>query len=131
MIVIRVISVTFIIAGALLLWGGARAFRNRRDFIASAQPARGVVTGVERRRPRTRTTGFAVTYYFRVRYETAVGQTVEFVTAEGHSSPEYKVGDLVPVLYTGDGRAAINSFSMLWFNSAFLFVSGGCFLGAG
>ncbi|MCA1636506.1 MAG: DUF3592 domain-containing protein [Acidobacteria bacterium] len=136
MLVIRVISSIFILVGIVLLAFGASALRYRKDFIARASPARGTITEVIRRRPSTMIgsrSSLAIQYYYKVRYETHRGESTEFVNSDWQGSPEYAVGQEVPVLYhPGDpGKAAINSFSLLWFNSGFLGVLGACLLGAG
>ena len=135
MIVIRILSLIFTLIGAVLLIFSLSAFKYRKDFINRASPTRGSVTEVIRRRPSTmmRGSSFAVMHYYKVRYDAGRGQSIEFVNSEWHGSPEYSVGEEVPVLYHPDdpGRAAINSFSLLWFNFGFLSVLGVCFLGAG
>ena len=136
MIVIRVISSIFILVGIVFLIFSVSAFRYRKDFIDRASPARGTITEVIPKRPSTMIgsrSSFAIQYYYKVRYETRRGESIEFVNSDWHGSPEYRVGQEVPVLYHPEdpGKAAVNSFSLLWFNFGLLSVLGVCFLGAG
>ncbi len=135
MIVIRILSLIFILIGIVLLIFSFSAFKYRKDFINRASLTHGSITEVIRRRPSTtmRGSSFAVRHYYKVRYDTDRGQSSEFVNSEWHGSPEYKVGEEVPVLYHPDdpGKAAIKSFSLLWFNFGLLSTLGVCFLGAG
>jgi hypothetical protein len=61
------------------------------------------------------------------------GAIDEFFTSRGHNSPDYAVGQVVPILYTGDipRQAAINDFSVLWSSFGLLGILGGCLLGSG
>ena len=136
MIVIRVISSIFILAGIALLIFSASALRYRKDFIDRASPTRGTITEVIRKRPSTMIgsrSSFAIQYHYKVKYETGRGESIEFVNSDWQGSPEYQVGQEVSILYHPDdpGKAAINSFSLIWFNSGFLGVLGACLLGAG
>lgn len=135
MIVIRIISAVLILAGFVFLTFSVSAFRYRKEFLSGASPARGVVAEVIRRRNTSvlRGSTFTSSYYYRVRYETGRGEGVEFVNPDWHNSPEYEVGEEVPVLYhAGDpAKAAINSFALLWYNFGMLSVLGACLLGAG
>jgi hypothetical protein len=136
MIVIRVVSTIFILVGIASLILSVSALWYRKDFIDRASPARGTITEVIPKRPSTMIgsrSSFAIQYYYKVRYETRRGEAIEFVNPDWQGSPEYKVGQEVPVLYHPDdpGKAAVNSFSSLWFNFGFLCVLGLCLLGAG
>ena len=135
MIVIRILSLIFVLTGVVLLIFSFSAFKYRKDFISRASLTHGSVTEVIRRRHSStmRGSSLAVSHYYKVRYDTDRGQSIEFVNSESHGSPEYKVGEEVPVLYHPDdpSRAAINSFALLWFNFGLLSVLGVCFLGAG
>src|SRR5688500_4464121 len=101
MIVIRILSLIFILVGIVLLLFSASALRVRKDFIDRASLTHGAITEVIRRKPSTtmRGSSFAINYYYKVRYDTDLGETIEFVNSEWHGSPEYKVGEEVPVLY--------------------------------
>jgi hypothetical protein len=135
MIAIRILSLVFVLLGIVLLTLSVSELRRRKEFIERASLARGAITEVIRRRASTsmRGSSFATRYYYRVRYDTGRGESVEFVNSDWHGSPEYRVGEEVPVLYHPDdpGGAAINSFSLLWFDFGLLSVLGACFLGAG
>ena len=136
MIVIRIISSIFILVGVVFLIFSLSALRYRKDFIGRARPTRGTITEVIRRRPSAMIGSrgsFAIRYHYKVKFETDRGESVEFVNADWQGSPEYKVGQEVSVLYHPDdpGKAAINSFPLLWFNFGLLSVLGVCLLGAG
>ena len=57
----------------------------------------------------------------------------ESFVSRGHNSPDYAVGEVVPVLYTADipRRAAIDEFALLWSTFGLLTILGGCLLGTG
>ncbi len=64
----------------------------------------------DRIRPKTRT------YAPVVRFTTQNGQTIEFLSDSGSSSPAYSKGETLEVLYlpSSPGKARINDFSSLW-----------------
>lgn len=130
--VIRVLSIIFILVGAILLWLDLSAYRSKQEFIKTAVPTEGEVVETIRRQISTRK-GSTTKYYYRVRYAVGQEQSIEAVLEQGTSSPEYKVGERVPILYEPDHPrlAAINVFSMLWFNVALLAAFGGYFLAVG
>jgi hypothetical protein len=130
--VIKVLSIIFILAGTLLLIFAFSAYRSKSAFITTASPADGVVVETIRRSVSSRT-GPHTKYYYKIRYETAAAGSVEAIPDEGHNSPDYKVGDRVQILYDPANRKhiAINTFSMLWFNVALLGVLGGYLLAVG
>lgn len=130
--VIRVLSIIFVLVGAILLWLDFSAYRGKREFIKTAVPAEGEVVETIRRQVSTRK-GSSTKYYYRVRYMVGQGQSIEAVLEQGTSSPEYQVGERVPILYEPNHPrlAAINVFHMLWFNVALLGAFGGYFLAVG
>jgi hypothetical protein len=130
--VIRVLSIIFVLVGAILLWLDFSAYRGKQEFINAAVPAEGEVVETIRRQVSTRR-GSSTKYYYKVRYAVGQGQSIEAVLEQGTSSPEYQVGERVPILYEPDHPrlAAINVFSMLWFDVALLGAFGGYFLAVG
>ena len=133
LIVIKVLSLVFVLAGLALLGFGVPEYARTRDFIETARPAQGTVTEVIPRTTRSRKGTASTSYYYRVTYATDYGATIEFVNDEETASPEFRAGETVPVLFNpGEpGKAAIDSFALLWFDCALLIVLGGFFLGTG
>jgi hypothetical protein len=131
MVVIRILSFIFLVAGIILVGAGLFVYQDTRDFLSRARSGAGTVTGVSRRTVWHR---FSSTVYdYTVRYVPGEGATDEFFTSRGHNSPDYAVGQVVAILYTGDipHRVAINDFSVLWSSFGLLGILGGCLLGSG
>jgi hypothetical protein len=133
LIVIKVISVIFVLAGLALLGFGVPEYARTRDFIEKASPAQGTITEVIPRTTRSRKGTASTSYYYRVTYATGYGAAIEFVNGEETASPEFRPGETVPVLFDpGEpSKAAIDSFALLWFDCALLNVLGGFFLATG
>lgn len=131
--VIRIISFVFIAAGIILLLFGYREYKAKKTFTNQAQAMTGKVTEVIKR-TRSGSKGSTTTvYHYRVAYQTNDGRQLEFISDKSHSSPEYRIGDSVPVLYLADHpeRAEINTISLLWFQFGLLTVLGFCLAGCG
>ncbi len=130
--VIRIISFVFVATGILLLVFAYREYKWKKAFTNQAQAATGKVTEVIKR-VRSGSKGSKSTeYHYRVVYQAVDGTQKEFVSDKSHSSPEYQIGDAVPVLYRADPeRAEINTISLLWFNFGLLTVLGFCFAACG
>jgi Protein of unknown function (DUF3592) len=129
--VIRIISFVFVAAGILLLIFGYREYKLKKAFTNQAQATTGKVTEVIKR-VRSGSKGHKSTeYHYRVKYQADRIQK-EFVSDKSHSSPEYQIGDDVPVLYLADPEhAEINTISLLWFNFGLLSVLGFCLAACG
>jgi hypothetical protein len=129
--VIRIISFVFVAAGILLLVFGYREYKLKKAFTDQAQSTTGKVAEVIKRVRRGTKGHTSTAYHYRVSYQ-ANGQQKEFVSDKSHSSPEYQIGDAVPVLYIPNPeRAEINTVSLLWFNFGLLTVLGFCLAGCG
>jgi len=129
--VIRIISIVFVAAGILLLVFGYREYKLKKDFTSQAQATTGKVTEVVKRVRRGSKGHTSTEYHYRVVYQAESNQK-EFVSDKSHSSPEYHIGDAVPVLYLSNPeRAEINTISLLWFNFGLLTVLGFCFAACG
>jgi hypothetical protein len=130
--VIRIISFVFVGAGILLLIFGYREYKLKKAFTNQAQATTGKVTEVIKR-VRSGSKGSKSTeYHYRVVYQAVDGTQKGFVSDKSHSSPEYQIGDAVPVLYLADPeRAEINTISLLWFNFGLLSVLGFCLAACG
>jgi len=132
MIVIKILSVIALLVGVILLVAGISAYSERQAFLARAQPASGVIIGIERETSSMSGRTFT-SFYYRVRYATQRGDSLEFRTAEGSSSPEYSISETVPILYAPDNpqQAVINTFGFLWGSTGVLLIVGGSLLGIG
>jgi hypothetical protein len=129
--VIRIISFVFVAVGILLLTLGYREYKLKKAFTNQAHSTTGKVTEVIKR-IRSGSKGSNTTvYHYRVVYQAEATQK-EFVSDKSHGSPEYQIGDAVPVLYLSNPeRAEINTISLLWFNFGLLTVLGFCFAACG
>lgn len=129
--VIRIISFVFVAAGILLLILGYREYKIKKAFTHQAQATTGKVTDVIKRIRHGSKGKTSTEYHYRVSYQAADSQK-EFISDKSHSTPEYQIGDSVPVLYLSNPeRAEINTISLLWFNFGLLTVLGFCFAACG
>lgn len=94
-----------------LLAAGVATFIHTMRFVAGAERATGTVIDLD-----SRTDSDGVTFYPVVRFTTAEGRTVEFVSSSGSSPPSESVGDEVEVLYDPDDPtdAQLSGFFHLW-----------------
>lgn len=98
--------------GVLLLVGGAIAFVHTKRFVSGSERATGTVIDLS---SRTDSDG-TVTYHPVVRFTTAKGRTVQFVSDSGSSPATKSEGDRVEVLYDPDDPqdAKLSGFFDLW-----------------
>lgn len=112
---VRLIFGIFAVVGLGLLIGGVVSFQHTRRFLATAVSVPGVVTENVWREERSnnRTTW---TFYPRIRFRTADGQEISFISNSGSSPPSYRVNEPVTILYDPQQpyHAYIQSFSALW-----------------
>jgi Protein of unknown function (DUF3592) len=127
--VIRIISFVFVAVGILFLAFGYREYKLKKAFTNQAQATTGRVMEVIKRVRRGSKGHTSTEYHYRVVYQ-ADSMQKEFVSDKSHSTPEYQIGDSVPVLYRNE-RAEINTISLLWFNFGLLTVLGFCFATCG
>ncbi len=128
--VVSIIKYVFTLIGAAVLVGTVYWFQNTRAFVATATTAEGTVVDVVQSR-----SSDSITYKPVVRYKTAAGEMVEFVSSTGSNPPSYNKGEKVEVLYRSaePSDASINSFFDLWFGhmilgglgSIFFLIGGG------
>ncbi|HUI56914.1 MAG TPA: DUF3592 domain-containing protein [Bryobacteraceae bacterium] len=106
----RVICGVFLFVGLGLLAGGVLAIQHTRHFVRNAVLAQGVVT--ENVRPG----GGRAVYYPRVRFRTAGGRQISFLSSGGSNPPAYRVGESVTVLYDPQDpyNVSIRSFWNVW-----------------
>ena len=109
----RLIFFIFALSGTVLLAAGAWTGLRRYRFLQTATTAEGVVTENVYHRG-TRGSG---SYYPRVRFQTASGETLILDGNFGSSPPAYRRGERVEVLYDADDptRFFLNGFGSLWF----------------
>lgn len=98
--------------GVALLVGGVIAFVYTKRFVSGAERATGTVIDLS---SRTDSDG-DVTYHPVVRFTTAEGRTVQFVSSSGSSPASESEGDRVEVLYDPDDPedAKLSGFFDLW-----------------
>lgn len=119
----------FLLVGLGALVGGGILAKQRADFLASALTATGEVIDFERRTSTSdgRTT---TTYYPVVRYQPpGRAETFTFEHDSGSSSPGYRRGESVTVLYAPDdpGDAIIDAGLLNWLGPSLMIVLGGVF----
>jgi len=108
---IRIFKWGGLLVGGAMLLGALLLAQHTRSFIARAQHATGeVVELVERN------SSDSTTYAPAVRFTTADGREIRFVSSTSSSPPAYSAGERVEVLYPpGEPeRARINAFFSLW-----------------
>jgi len=131
--VVRLVFSIFAVAGLGLLAGGVFSVRHTRRFLETAVAAPGVVTENVLREDTSSTRGTSWAYYPRVRFRTADGQDISFISSTGTSPPSHRVNEPVTILY--DPRqpynASINSFGSLWAASIVLLGLGVAFTAPG
>ena len=107
----RIVAVVFLIVGIVLLAGGFIAYRHVNGFVQTAAVANGVVTANVRA---LRIHGDM--FYPRIRFRTADGQDISFISNLGTRPPTYNIGDSVTVLYdvSDPHRASVRSLLGIW-----------------
>lgn len=115
------VGVVLIIVGAVLL---VRAV----GFVANAERATGTVVDLDR----GSSSGGGTTFHPVVRFTTANGEAIEFVSRTGSRPPAETPGDRVEVLYYPDDPddAELSGIFHVWLAPAILLVLGPAFLGA-
>jgi Protein of unknown function (DUF3592) len=133
--------------GLLLLLIGLLVFLRKRAFLSKAATVPGTVVALltQAQRdlsldPELRNVGLnptqydvEVSFFPLVRFQTKQGQTVEFRSSVGSTSPAYFVGQQVTILYDPANpiKASISSFGSLWLSSLLLFGVGSLFTAIG
>jgi Protein of unknown function (DUF3592) len=120
--IVRLILGLFAVIGLGLLIGGIFSVRHTRHFLQTAVSVPGVVTEnvwQENRTSYTRNSnsGSGVgSFHPRIRFRTADGQEISFITSNGSSPPFYRVNQPITILYDPQlpEHAIIKSFSELW-----------------
>ena len=116
--------------GLLCLAAGAFTCMNTRELIQSSERARGeVIEVVEQSSPSLATnptTAQGVSYRPKVRFRTATGEEVTFVSPTGSNPASHAVGDEVEVLYRTDSpsEAVVDSFVHTWLLPVLLTLGG-------
>lgn len=125
---IRIFKRVGLLAGGAMLIGALLLAQSTRSFIARAQHAAGAVVELVPRHSDNSTT-----YAPAVRFTTADGREVRFVSSTSSNPPAYSAGEPVEVLYLpGEPeRARINGFFSLWGGPVILGGIGAVFLAIG
>jgi Protein of unknown function (DUF3592) len=99
-----------LVGGAMLLVAGGQLAR-RRAFVRHSAVASGTIVGLTENREREE-----ISYFPKVRFQTASGREVTFESEMGSSSAAGRIGDTVAVRYRPDQpeAAEIDSFMSLW-----------------
>ena len=118
--------------GALMLVIGFFWLLARLRFVLKGTKAMGVITGSEMRTSHNSEGHSSVHHHPTVRFQTAHGQQVDFVSQVGTGRMP-QVGKSVKVIYQRDDprKAEINSPMALWFGPVFLGLMGGFFAALG
>lgn len=127
------VLVLFLLIGLGVLVGGGYVAKQRAEFLSEARPAAGEVIDFNRRTS-TSDGKTETTWYPVVRYQPS-GRTapVSFQHDTGSSSPAYRRGESVTVLYTpGDPEEAIIDEGLMnWLGPGLMILLGGVFTLAG
>lgn len=108
--------------GTLLLAGALAVQVHRRSFEATASKAEGTVVELALRESRDSDGRRGDTYCPVVRYRTAAGREIEFVSRTCSQPPAYDVGERVRVLYRPDKPygASLDGFAERWLGTLVL-----------
>ena len=125
---VRVLKYVLALIGIGMLTGAFFVYQNTASFIASAAKTEGTVVDLQLSRSSDSTT-----YRPVVRFATARGQTIEFVSSTGSNPPSYTRGERVEVLYHPDNphHARINGWFSLWGGATILGGLGALFFAIG
>jgi len=128
---VKIIKYLFTFIGLGMLGGAALLYGNTRDFLDTAARAEGVVVDLVQRRPGTGSHRY--TYAPVVRYTTAAGETVEFVSRTFSTAPSHDRGERVTVLYdpARPREATMTGWFELWGGAAIVGGIGAAFLAFG
>lgn len=114
-----VLKLAFVIGSIFILISSALII-NKIIFISKACSTEGTVIDMRMSKEHDNDTTFAPVVQFKL----TDGENITFISPVGSSSPQYKIGDSVKVLYTPDnpGNAEINYFiSILLFIKVIFF----------
>jgi len=127
--IVRVMFGIFFVSGLGMLIGSYFTYQHMRKFLGTAIETAGVVVDLVERES-SDDNGTSTSYHPRVRFRTAEGQSIEFVSKTGSNPPKYSVNQTVKVLYNPrqPSEAYINSFAPLWFTTVLLAVLGLAFM---
>jgi hypothetical protein len=114
--IVRLVFSIFAVVGLGLLIGGFFAVQSTRRFLRTAISVPGVVTENVWREDRDSNNRTSWAFYPRIRFRTADGQEITFITNTGASPPSYRVNEPVTILYDPQQpyHASIQSFTELW-----------------
>jgi hypothetical protein len=114
--VVRLVFGIFFVVGMGLLIGGIFAFQHTRRFLQTAVEVPGVVTENVWREDRTSDNRASWAFYPRIRFRTADGQEISYISNTGSSPPSYRVNEPITILYDPQQpqHASIKSFVELW-----------------
>jgi hypothetical protein len=118
----------FLALGVGLLIVGAVVLVRTVRFVADAEHATGTVIDMSRERD----SEGGVTFYPVVRFTTAAGERIEFVSTSGSNPPSETPGDRVEVLYNPDDPSAakLSGLFHVWLLPIILLVMGAVFAGS-
>jgi hypothetical protein len=109
---VRVILGLFFVLGMGAVVGACFTFLHTRQFLQNAVGVSGVVV--------ENVVGHGSNgnpaYFPRIRFQTADGHEIDFVSRTGNNPAAYSVGESVSVLYDPQqpNKASVNSFVSLW-----------------
>lgn len=114
--VVRIVGSVFGVVGLGLLAGAGLAVQSTQSFLADAVSAPGTVQGLVARTSTDSDGHRSTTYAPEVRFTTAEGRDITFVSATSSSPPDHQVGDAVEVLYRPQDPAGarIHDWFSLW-----------------
>ena len=114
---LRLIFGIFTVLGVVFLIIGAATYLHTRRFLDTAVAAEGVVLeNLGRMDNSSNNYGSSRYYYPRIRFRTADGQDISFVSSSGSNPPSYSINETVKILYDPGqpDRAMVHSFVGLW-----------------
>lgn len=99
-----------VVLGLPMLIFGLNELYQANEFVRNGAYADGVIVEMKKG------SGILSKYHPRVRFQTADGETIEFIPGNGSNPPMYETHEHVPVVYNPDHprHAAINSFIEIW-----------------
>jgi len=118
----KLLPLTFVLIGLLLLGIGVYLFMSTRTFIEQSVVTNGSVIAIASEW----SDEGSRTYYPIIAFTTETGERVEFRSNLGSSAQLYTVDETVSVRYdpTDSASAQLNSFMALWFSTLLFLVLG-------
>lgn len=119
----KTVKILFTLVGILLLTGAFFSFNSTRSFLSEATLTQGSITELRAKKSRDSDDGStSITYTPVVKFTTADGEKIMYVSSTSSNPPSYYPGDAVDIYYlpSQPQKAKIDGFMGLWFGTTLL-----------